>query len=109
MVSNSTIINNTNNHSHLKAFHKRDGFNFPIVNFPLAFINLSWAFACTEYISLRWHDIPEIVFFQDLFDRVLLLITNKEEATGPTPACDHFEICTIAIMTVLNRHELFVS
>jgi len=45
----------------------------------------------------------------DCFLPGLLIITTKEEATGPTAACDHFEICTIAIMTVLNRHGIFVS
>jgi hypothetical protein len=68
------------------------------------------------YEILRWHGIPKPVFFQDFrFRRYIqsqrfTVITSNcyylhygfVISTEPTVPCDHFEICTIAIMTLLT-------
>ena len=44
-----------------KLYDTRNDFNFPIVNFHL-YVATFQQHLYMEYISLRWYDIPELVF-----------------------------------------------
>ena len=116
MVINSTINNKRTKHLPPQIIEKWDDLNFPIVNFPFVGINLLSEQECMKYIILMWHDILKPVFFKDFFlvgiyraNGSLWSLRNFYYryydfviATEPTVPCDHFEIFTIAIMTLLT-------
>ena len=68
------------------------------------------------YEIIRWHDIPEPVFFQDFFSEGIYRANGSlwslqnvcyrhydfAIATEPTVPCNHFEMYTITIMTLLT-------
>ena len=60
---------------------KRDGFNFPIVNFPFLCSNISSAPAYGVYVSQLVHYARACCKYQDFVDRGKLL-TNKFFSQG---------------------------
>jgi hypothetical protein len=64
-----------------KLYHKRDDFNFPIVNFPFICSNILAALAYGVYISQLIKYFRACGSYQDLLDRGLLL-TRKQLNQG---------------------------
>jgi hypothetical protein len=73
-----------------KLYDKRDDFNFPIVNFPFIYSNISAAPAYGVYISQLIRYFRAYGSYQDFLDRELLL-TRKLLNQGWLSWSHHFE------------------